>query len=86
MVVNGCLLDEAYGDFHLKEKKKKNKKKENNNVAFDKDFKDSTGTSPNEESSADCHTDKRAESPENFSLSIVLPHPTKLFAIDLVWF
>jgi len=51
MVVNGCLLDEAYGDFHLKEKKKKNKKKENNNVAFDKDFKDSTGTSPNEESS-----------------------------------
>ena len=49
MVVNGCLLDEAYGDYHKKEKKKNNKKEVDD---IDRDYKESGNINPNEEGSS----------------------------------
>lgn len=48
MVVNGCLLDEAYGIYDKKEKKKKNKK-ENKDIDIDRNFKNSGMIRPNDE-------------------------------------
>lgn len=50
MVVNGCLLDEAYGTYHKKEKKKKNKK-EFSDVEIDRNFVRSGMIKPNENES-----------------------------------
>lgn len=51
MVVNGCLLDEAYGTYHKKDKKKKNKK-ENSDVEIDRNFVRSGMIKPNENESS----------------------------------
>tara|TARA_B100000035_G_C20969580_1_gene540414 strand:+ start:20 stop:499 length:480 start_codon:yes stop_codon:yes gene_type:complete len=48
MVVNGCLLDEAYVNYDKKEKKKKNKK-ENKDIDIDRNFKQSGMIRPNDE-------------------------------------
>ena len=48
MVVNGCLLDEAYVNYDKKEKKKKNKK-ENKDFDIDRNFKQSGMIRPNDE-------------------------------------
>lgn len=48
MVVNGCLLDEAYVNYDKKEKKKKNKK-ENKDIDIDRNFKQSGMIKPNDE-------------------------------------
>ena len=45
MVVNGFILDEAYGEIDTKLKKKKTKKREReSHIEIDKDFKDSSNT------------------------------------------
>ena len=48
MVVNGCLLDEAYGNYHKKEKKTKNKK-QSKDIDIDRNFKQSGIIRPNDE-------------------------------------
>lgn len=48
MVVNGCLLEEAYANYDKKEKKKKNKK-ENKDVDIDRNFKQSGMIRPNDD-------------------------------------
>ena len=45
MVVNGCLLDEAYGESFVKQKKKKEKKNKHNHlIEIDKHFQNSSNT------------------------------------------
>ena len=48
MVVNGCLLDEAYVNYDKKEKKKKNKK-QTKDIDIDRNFKQSGIIRPNDE-------------------------------------
>ena len=48
MVVNGCLLEEAYANYDKKGKKKKNKK-ENKDVDIDLNFKQSGMIRPNDD-------------------------------------
>tara|TARA_Y100000996_G_scaffold414560_1_gene405821 strand:+ start:1460 stop:1972 length:513 start_codon:yes stop_codon:yes gene_type:complete len=42
MVVNGCLLDEAYGDSFMKQRKKKKEKKNYEKVEIDSEFNNSS--------------------------------------------
>lgn len=62
MVVNGCLLDEAYGEYNKKEKKKKNKKEY---YDIDHSFKVSKGVRPDDNEDVNFYpVDKNYYNPE----------------------
>jgi hypothetical protein len=62
MVVNGCLLDEAYGEYNKKEKKKKNKKEY---YDIDHSFKVSNGVHPDDNEDVNFYpVDKNYYNPE----------------------
>lgn len=63
MVVNGCLLDEAYVDYNKKEKKKNKKEKKNE---IDKNFNNSGKVLPNEIEDSYYNIDQQYYNPPGF--------------------